>query len=381
MSSAAGSGPAALQARPAETSLRDRIGELARDRQLWLRVAAIVLGLLLGLGYVGTQVSPGTDLFQTIWTATLGSPLGIQQWISLATPLLLAGCAVAVARRAGLWNIGVDGQLLVGAWAATGVAFALPDLPGVLLVPAMLLASLAGGIAWALVPALAEAYLRVSEVVTTLMLNFVAYSWTTYWITGPWKSVEYANVALQTKPIPESAFLPSITIGGSAIGVSFLIAVAVVALLWLTFRHTHFGFRTSVVGASEEAGRYAGFDTRRARIAAMLLSGAIAGLAGSLVEMSTAHSYAPSLTDNTGYVGIVVAILAAGSMGGVFVTGLLLALLQAVGSALRIAGVSGGVVLLLVGLLLVCVCLAAALPREGLGRRRRAEAPAVEDER
>ncbi|MEA2333044.1 MAG: ral nucleoside transport system permease protein [Thermoleophilaceae bacterium] len=352
-----------------------RIAELAGNRQLWLRIAAIAVGLLLGLAYLSTQLTPGTDLFQTIWVSTLGTPLGIQQWISLATPLILAGCAVAVARRAGLWNIGVDGQLLVGAWAATGVAFSLPSLPGVLLVPLMLLASLAGGMGWALVPALAQAYLRVSEVVTTLMLNFVAYSWTTYWITGPWKSTEYANVALQTKPIPESTFLPSFTVGGAAIGVSFLIAVGVVAALWLVFRHTHFGFRTHVTGASEEAGRYAGFDTRRARFAAMLLSGAIAGLAGSLVEMSTAHSYAPSLTDNTGYVGIVVAILAAGSMGGVLATGLLLALLQAVGSALRIAGVTSGVVLLLVGLLLICASLAAALPRDGILRRRRRVPP------
>jgi simple sugar transport system permease protein len=356
-------------------AIRARIASVIGDPQLWLRIAAIVIGLLLGLVYLSTRLSPGTDLFQTIWTSTLGTGLGIQQWISLATPLILAGCAVAVALRAGLWNIGVDGQLLVGAWAATGVAFALPNLPGVLLVLLMLLASLAGGAAWALVPALSRAYLGVSEVVTTLMLNFVAYSWTTYWITGPWKTVEYANVALQSKPIPESAFLPSFTVGGVAIGVSFLIALAVLAALWLVFRHTHFGFRSHVIGASEEAGRYAGFDTRRAGVAALLLSGAIAGLAGSLVEMSTAHSFAPSLTDSTGYVGIVVAILAAGSMGGVMVAGLLLALLQAVGSALRIAGVTNGVVLLLVGLLLICVSLAAALPRDGILRRKRRPPP------
>jgi simple sugar transport system permease protein len=110
----------------------------------------------------------------------------------------------------------------------------------------------------------------------------------------------------------------------------------------------------------------------------MLLSGAIAGLAGSLVEMGEAHSYAPSLTDNTGYIGIVVAILAGGSMGGVLVTGALLALLEAVGSAVRIAGVSSGVVFLLVGLLLICASLASVMPGHGARRRPRDAASEVQ---
>jgi simple sugar transport system permease protein len=358
------------------SALLERAGAMARaggraraltDRRLWSRVLAIGVGLALGAGYLATQTDPGTDLAATIWTSTLGTSLGIQHWIQLATPLVLAGCAVAVARRAGLWNIGVDGQLLAGAWAATAVGFSARGLPGAVLVPLMIAASLLGGMAWILVPALAQAYLRVSEVVTTLMLNFVAYSWTAYWITGPWKDPQYANVALQSKPIPEQAFLPSASLGGATVGVSFAIAILVVAALWGLFRHTHYGFRTEIVGASEEAGRYAGFDTRRARLVAMLLSGAIAGLAGSLVLMGDAHSYAPSLTDNTGYMGIVVAILAAGSLGGVLVASLLLALLQAVGSAVRIAGISGDAVFLLVGLLLICAAVASVLP--GRGRR------------
>jgi simple sugar transport system permease protein len=163
-------------------------------------------------------------------------------------------------------------------------------------------------------------------------------------------------------------------VGGVGIGVSFAIALAVLAAVGGLFRHTHYGFRTTLTGASEEAGRYAGFDTRRARLVTMLLSGAIAGLAGSLVEMGQAHTYSPSLTDNTGYIGIVVAILAGASMGGVLVAGGLLALLQAVGSAVRIAGVSSGVVFLLVGLLLICASLATVLPAGRLRRRRRAAA-------
>jgi simple sugar transport system permease protein len=301
----------------------------------------------------------GSGLFSAAWDSTFGSLLGISQLAQFATPLILAGCAVAVAARVGLWNIGVDGQLILGAWAATAVGFHAPDgIPGPLLVCLMMLAGLVGGALWILVPAIAYAYLRVNEVVTTLMLNFVAYLWLAYWITGPWTDPSYASLGLSSKPVPEKAFLPHFTIGSLDIGLAFVIALALAALLWAIFRFTHYGFRTGMVGADERVAAYGGIDVRKLRLQAMLASGAIGGLIGVVVELDRVHRFSSSLSDNTGYLGIVVAALAAHSFAGAVVMGFLVAVLSATGGALSISGVSSSVVLLLIGLLLLFAALA-----------------------
>src|SRR5207244_10993715 len=118
--------------------------------------------------------------------STLGTSLGVTQIFQLATPLVLAGAAAALAQRVRLWNLGIQGQMVAGSWLGTLIAFAVPAWPPALLVPIVLLGALAGGVGWMVVPALARAYLGVSEVITTLMLNFIAGFWVVYWATGPW---------------------------------------------------------------------------------------------------------------------------------------------------------------------------------------------------
>jgi simple sugar transport system permease protein len=333
------------------------------------RVVAVVVGLAIGAVFLALQPHVGSGLFSATWDSTFGSLLGLSQLGQFATPLILAGCAVAVAARVGLWNIGVDGQLILGAWAATFVGFHAPDrIPGPLLVCLMMLAALVAGALWILVPAIAYAYLRVNEVVTTLMLNFVAYLWLAYWITGPWSDPSYASLGLSSKPVPEGAFLPHFTIGSLDIGLAFFVALAMAALLWAIFRFTHYGYRTRMVGADERVAAYGGIDVRRVRLQALLASGAIGGLIGVVVELDRVHRFSSSLSDNTGYLGIVVAALAAHSFAGAVVMGFLVAVLSATGGALSISGVSSSVVLLLIGVLLLVAALADVPARYRLGR-------------
>jgi ABC-type uncharacterized transport system permease subunit len=340
------------------------------------RVVAVILGIVLGALFLALQPGVGGGLFTAAWESTVGSLLGISQLTQFATPLILAGCAVAVASRVGLWNIGVDGQLILGAWAATAVGFYAPDgIPGALLISLMMLAALVGGALWIVVPAVAFAYLRVNEVVTTLMLNFVAYLWLAYWITGPWSDPSYASLGLSSKPVPDQAFLPHFTIGSLDIGLAFLIALGVAGLLWAIFRFTHYGFRSAMVGADERVAAYGGIDVRRLRLQALLASGAIGGLVGVVVELDRVHRFSSSLSDNTGYLGIVVAALAAHSFAGAIVMGFLVAILSATGGALSISGVSSSVVLLLIGVLLLVGALADVPARYRL-RRGAEEAPA-----
>jgi ABC-type uncharacterized transport system permease subunit len=335
------------------------------------RAAAVTFGVAIGAILLALLPNVGGTLFGTAWASTFGSALGISQLAQLATPLILAGCAVAVAARVGLWNIGVDGQLILGAWTATAVAFYAPaGIPGVLLVCLMILAGLLGGAAWILIPALAYAYLRVNEVVTTLMLNFVASLWLAYWITGPWGDSSYASLGLSSRPVPDKTFFPHFTVGSLDIGLAFVIAVGAAVLLWAVFRFTHYGYRAAMVGADERVAAYAGIAVRRLRLEALLASGAIAGLAGVVVELDRVHRYSTSLSDNTGYLGIVVAALAAHSFAGVIIMGVLIATLSATGGALSIAGVSPGVVLLLIGILLLLGALADVPARYRLQRDR-----------
>jgi simple sugar transport system permease protein len=318
------------------------------------RVVAVAIGIALGAAFLALQPNVGSSLFSASWSSTLGSALGISQLTQLATPLILAGCAVAVAARVGLWNIGVDGQLILGAWAATAVGFYAPDaIPGAPLVVLMMLAALLGGALWMVVPALAYAYARVNVVVTTLMLNFVAYLWLAYWITGPWSDPSYASLGLSSQPVPDRASLPHFTVGSIEIGVAFLVAVAVAVLLWAVFRFTHHGFRTAMAGADEQVASYGGVNVGRLHLQALLVSGAIGGLVGVIVELDRVHRFSSSLSDNTGYLGIVVAALAAHSFAGATLMGFLIAILSATGGALSISGVSSSVVLLLIGILLL----------------------------
>jgi simple sugar transport system permease protein len=341
-----------------------------------------MLGVGVGIAYLALQV--GSGFFNTVWLATFGSALGLSQVIQLATPLILAGSAVAIAQRAGLWNIGVEGQLFIGAWAGTAVAFALPGLPSGLLVVCTLLGALAGGAVWAVVPALGRTRLGVSEVISTLMLNFVAYLWLAYWATGPWASPGTGTGGgLYSKPLPAGVSLPTFSVGAVQIGVGFLVAVAVALSVALLFRSTRLGVRTRLVGAGGRTASYAGINAPRVQFSVFLLSGAIGGLVGIVVELDHVHSYASTISSNTGYVGIVVALLAAASLAEVPITGFFIALLVAVGGALQIDGVSSSVVLLLTGVVLLFASFSPVLARYSIrvsGRSGRPRHTPADDE-
>lgn len=334
------------------SSVGFRLYDPAAVAPLWLRIATMVVGLALS-AVVIDLTSSSTSIYSSIWLSTFGGASGLTGVGQLATPLILAGAAVAVARRVNLWNVGVDGQLIMGAWVATLVARNASSLPGGLLAVVMMLAAMLGGALWVLGPALARAYLKVNEVITTLMLNFIAGLWLTWFATGPWGTNGSQLGALSTEPVPESTFLPDFNIGSFTVGLGLIIAIVVVVLLALAFRYLRFGYHANVASGEEVTARYAGVDQGRVQVFAFLLSGAIGGLAGAVMELDQIHSLSTALTSNTGYIGLVIAVLAGASLLGVLPVGLLLAVVVAAGNGLRIAGVSADLVLLVTGLLLL----------------------------
>lgn len=329
-----------------------------------VRLASLVLGFAVGGLVIALTTAAGFGSFDLIWSGTFGSVLGVNQLIQLTGPLLIAGCAAAVASKANLWNVGIEGQLIFGAWAGTATAFAFPDLAGPFLIPLVLVAAMAGGAATVLLPALARAYWNVDEIVSTLMLNFVAASWLTYWVTGPWRdSASSTGTALGARPVSESAMTPDLAIGSYTLDFALLAGIAIAVVLWIVFRSTSFGYRVKLVGADPRAARYAGINVARVQVAVLLLSGAVAGLPGIAVELAGLGRFGPQISNYTGYIGLLVAGLAGAALLECVPMAAVVALIAATGSALQIAGVPGDIVFLLTGTVFLVGALCRVLSR------------------
>lgn len=333
----------------------------------WQRAVACLAGL--GVASILLLLDPRVsgDSLAAVWRTTLGTALGASQLLQLSIGLVLTGCAFAIAFRARIWNIGMEGQLLMGAWASTFVAFHLPELPAPALIPLTIAAGMAGGAVYALGPALLKAYLQVNEIITTLMLNILAMLWLAYWVTGPWQRAQ-GSQTLESDAISENAHLGTFSVGGVVVGYGLVIAIVVALLLAALLRFTLFGYRMKFIGSNAKVAKYAGVSTRRYTVLILMLSGSIAGLAGALILMNYGHRYSVALTDNTGYLGIVIGAAAAGSMLGSIAMALLVGLLVAAGTGLRIHGVSGDAVMLLVGVVLAFLALSDLLARYRLRR-------------
>lgn len=269
----------------------------------------------------------------------LGSPdVLLSVTLVRAVPLILTGLAVTVAFRAGVWNIGAEGQLHAGAVAAVWVGLSGGGLPGALLVPAVLLAAALAGALWACVPTFLKLRLGVGEVITTLLMNFVGIHLAAYVVHGPLQ--EARGVFPQTDPIADAARLP-VLIPGTRLHAGLLLALGLAALAWAVLRYTRAGFELRAVGASPEAARVAGrMSPRRVVLSAFLASGAVAGLTGGVQVAGVTFALYEGLSPGWGYTAIAVALLAGLDPAAVVLTGVLFGALEGgAGAMQRSAGI------------------------------------------
>lgn len=315
------------------------------------RVLAIVLALVISGTILALLGSKPLDLGYEVLQGSFGSEFGLEDLGLLTTPLILTGLAVAVTQRVGIWNIGAEGQFYMGAFctAAVGLFF---DGPWVVMITAMAIAGVVGGALWILVPALARAYADVNELITTLLLNFVA-TLLVYWVaTGPWHEQGVMTLGSTRRisyAMPE--FYDTVHWG-----LPLAIATAVAMAVILTF--TKWGYEVRISGANPHAAHYAGIPIRRRIIAAMLISGGIAGVAGMLEVAGTVHRLQGGIANNFGYVGIMVAVLARGSCIGVLATAVMMAVILNSGIILHTRGVFISTVVAVTGLILLLTAIA-----------------------
>jgi general nucleoside transport system permease protein len=326
-------------------------------------LAATSLLLLLGGYDVPTALG-------ALWTGSVGS------WYALtsatlvrAIPLMLTGCGVAVAFRAGVFNIGAEGQLLAGAAAATAVALSLPAFGGVTLLAALFVGAVAGA-AWAGLAALLRTRFGVLEVISTIMLNFVALYAVSYLVRGPLQ--EPTHVYPQTASIVESVRLGHI-LGAGRLHFGLVVALTAVISVGWALRHTAAGFRLLAVGESMSAAASAGqIDVAAVTTRAFMASGALAGLAGAIEVLGVTYALYENISPGYGYTAIAVALLADLNPWRVILSASLFGALEAgAGAMQRDAGVPSALVSVIEALLILGVVGAQAM------RQRRGDVGAV----
>jgi len=341
------------------------------DQPRWLSVAVplgsiAVAFLLMAVVLLATGHNPGAT-YRRMFNAAFFANGALTSTFVFATPIVFTGLAAAAAFRMQLYNIGGEGQFYWGAIAAVGIALYLGD-HGVdstpVFVVAMSVAGALAGAAWAAIPGLLRAFARTNEIITSLMLNYVAGLVLTYLIIDShsyWRDTE--SFEGQTFPlgktIADAATWPTASLGAFGdflVPLGFGIAVAVAVVMWVVYWRTRFGFELQVIGDSQRAARFAGMRLRRKIIAVMCISGALAGLGGASFEGDFAYQLDPTgLQDSVfGYTGIVVAALARYNPLAVVPVGFFLGGLLNAGFTLRGADFPTGLVGVMQGLILFC---------------------------
>jgi general nucleoside transport system permease protein len=338
-----------------------RIEKRLKQRR-WLMVAVplgslVVAHIAIAILLVATGHAPVTT-FRRLFDAAYLSNGALTNTLIAATPLAFTGLAAAVAFRMRLFNIGAEGQLYFGAIGATGIALLLAGAPKPVLILAMILGGAALGAAWGAIPGLLRAFLRTNEIITSLMLNYVAALVLNYLIFDSlsyWRDTSATGVIFpQGKLLEDAATWPLTTIGSISIPFGFLVAVVIAGVIWVLYSRTRFGFEAQVIGDSPRAARYAGMRTRRKIVAIMCLSGAIAGIGGASQMGDFRHLLdARGLQQsNYGYTGIVVAALARYNPFATVLVAFLLGGLQNAGYTLQSADFPSGLVGVMQGMIL-----------------------------
>ncbi len=320
--------------------------------------AMLIAGLILqatgkDAAYLGTQALD----------QNLGSWPQAQQMLLLTTPILTTALAVYLCTRLRVWNIGVGGQMLMGAAAATALGLHLHGWPTGVMLVTMALAAMVTGALWMVIPALLRAYWSVNEVITTLLMSFVAQKLVEYLATDAWN--DPAAGIRSTPVIPyDMPLLP-----GTVLHVGLFAPLAIAAIMAFVLRRTTWGYEVDVMGANPEAAGAVGMPSKRRMIVVMMWSGAIAGLGGMVQLTGTLHALSADLGTDAGLYGFIVAALAAGSIVGLIVIGVLITMLLNSGIALATDGVSQDVVVALYGFILLLGGLGQVASRKRLVRR------------
>jgi simple sugar transport system permease protein len=328
-------------------------------------IVAVLFALLLGAIPLALFGLNPLVAYRQMFTIAFTDSYSISDTLVKATPLILAGLGVAVAFRMKLWNIGAEGQLIIGAWAASGVALFLlpPETPRILMLLAMGVAGFVAGGLWGAIPGVLRARRDVNEIITSLMLTYIAILFASYFIYGPWAAGGFGL----TRRFPETAWFPRLLDYADAVPLfrgmtahgGFLVGLAAAIILYVLFKRGKWGYELKLIGDNPNAANYAGISIARHIVLTFIISGGLAGLAGMSEVAGVVHRLQENFSPGYGFTAIIVAWLARLNPLGILLVGYLFGGLLVGGDAIQPAGVS----LMIQGLVMFCVISADLLTR------------------
>ena len=315
----------------------------------WLPIISIGVALAFcGVLITVNGYSP-VDVYLKMIKAAFGSSYGIGETLVKAIPLLLCSLGIALASRIRIWNIGAEGQFIAGTIAATWVALYWTQLPSAFVIPAMFGGGCLAGAIWGLLAAIPRAYFQVNEIITTLMLNYVALLFLDYLVYGPWRDPDGFNFP-GTAPFSLSAQL--ITYGTSRLHLGLMFGIIAIILYAVLLRSTRWGYEMRVLGDNPSAAQSAGIPAKRYIVFVMLISGGLAGLAGMSEVAGVTHRLQHGISPGYGYTAIIVAWLAKLNPFGLLISSVLFGGLIVGGYSVQSIGISSSISLMIQGSIL-----------------------------
>ena len=306
-------------------------------RTISIPIAAVVFGLVIGAILILTQNASPLTAYKALLVGGAGDSDAVLRTLQKATPLIFGGLAVAFAFKAGMFNIGGQGQLLVGAVFAAGIGFGIDGLPLIIHLPVALLAGGIAGAVWGGIAGALKATTGAHEVIVTIMLNFVAGNLTDWLAANPWKDNSGSNIVARTPLVEDSAVIPTF----GAVPVGFLLAVITAITCWMILERTTFGFEVKSVGNNRHAADYAGIRVGRIMALTMAVAGLLAGLGGAVESLGVDGRFEAGVNVGLGFEGITIALLARANPLGVVPAALLVGLMEAGASRMQFkAGVA-----------------------------------------
>jgi simple sugar transport system permease protein len=351
--------PDFLQRRlPIRLQFEPRLKGTSRWLPVWTSIIAVVVALILGGVLIALVGGDPIATYAHIVDVAFGSLGGITDTLTKATPLILVGLACSLAFRMKLWNIGAEGQFFIGAWAASAVVL-IPLLPAetspFIFIPVMMIAGMLGGAAWGFIPGFLKARFRVNEVITTLMLNYIAVAWNNFWIFAVW-----SEGGFQMSPMfPRTSWLPRLSdlasqikdFRGLTLHGGFIIALIAAVVVWFILNRSKWGYEIRLIGDNPKAAEYAGIPIKRNIILVMMASGALAGLAGMSEIGGVVHRLQGAISPGYGFTGIIIAWLAKLNPFAVIIVSIFFGALLLAGREIQPSGIPK----MMQGIVLVCL--------------------------
>jgi ABC-type uncharacterized transport system permease subunit len=338
-----------------------------------IQVAGILVGFLICAGIIAATGADPIAAYKAVFDGAFGNAYNFMETLVKATPLLLIGLGVAIAFRSSVWNIGEEGQLRMGALAAAAVGiYAVGrEIPSIVLIPLMIVAAFLAGGVWGGLAGWMKVRWRVNEVISTIMMNFIAIQFVNFVVTGPLREPSGGGVPL-TKEIATSGELPKLLAGifpGSRLHFGFVIGLIFVGVVYVFLWHTIPGYQLRAVGANPKAARLGGINVAWNIVLSLILSGGLAGI-GGMVEVAGLHyRLIEGFSPNYGSTGLLVALLGKLHPVGVLLASILFGgLIIGTDAMTRAVEVPGSIVYVIQGVVVLCMLASEQLGQHlGLG--------------